>query len=130
MHALSFLLAFALLALGMAGIPAAASTEDLRAIVMPGIFFGGAVLIASLYAIKEPRHGLAGAAFLVFLSFLTNFATLIGAVTGGTYAWSRHEHRIATLVLLLSTFYLGAALRSWKQARKARIIAELENGTG
>ena len=130
MHALSFLLAIALLALAMAGIPAVTSTEDLRAIVMPGIFFGGAVLIASLYAIKEPRHGLAGAAFLVFLSFLTNSATLIGAVTGGSYEWSRHEYRITTLALLLSTFYLGAALRSWKQARKARAIAELENETG
>lgn len=129
MHALSFLLAIALLALGMTGIPAAASTEDLRAIVMPGIFFGGAVLIASLYAIKEPRHGLAGATFLVFLSFLTNSATLIGAITGGAYEWARHEHRVATLILILSASYLGAALRSWKQTRKARAIAELENET-
>ena len=64
---------------------------------------------------------------MVFLTFLTNAATCIGAVTGGTYEWPRHEHRMSTLVLLLSTFYLGAAVHSWKKARKNRAMAELEN---
>lgn len=127
MHILSFLLALALLAMGIAGIPEGASTGELRSIAMPGIFFGGAVLIASLYAIMEPRHGLAGATFLAFLAFLTNAATCIGAATGGTYQWTSPEHRNATLVLLMCTFYLGAASRSWKHARKQRVIAELEN---
>ena len=128
MHTLSFLLAIILLALGLSGVPAATTTEDLRSMVTPGIFFGGAILIASLYAIKEPHHGLAGAAFLVFLAFLTNAATCIGSIAGGTYEWSRHEHRIATLVLLLTTFYIGTALRSWKKARKTRALEELEKG--
>jgi hypothetical protein len=129
MHILSFLLALALLATGIVGIPEGGSTGELRSIAMPGIFFGGAVLIASLYAIMEPRHGLAGATFLAFLAFLTNAATCIGATTGGTYEWASPEHRNATLVLLMCTFYLGAALRSWKHARKQRVIAELENGS-
>ena len=130
MHSLSFLLALAFLILGMAGVPAVTSAENLRSFVMPHIFFGGAVLFTSFYAIKEPRHGLAGAAFLVFLAFLTNAATCIGAVAGGSYEWSRLEHRNAFLVLLLSSCYLALALRSWKQARRKRAIAELENGAG
>jgi hypothetical protein len=129
MHILSFLLAFALLAMGIAGIQEVGSTRELRSIAMPGIFSGGAVLIASLYAIVEPRHGLAGATFLAFLAFLTNAATCIGPAIGGTYEWASPEHRNATLALLLCTFYLGAAFRSWKHARKQRVIAELENGS-
>jgi len=129
MHILSFLLAIALLAMGIAGVQEGASTGQLQTIAMPGIFFGGAVLIASLYAIVEPRHGLAGATFLAFLAFLTNTATCISSATGGTYEWASLEHRNATLALLMCTFYLGAALRSWKHARKQRVIAELENGS-
>ena len=56
MHLLSFILALALLALGITGLKDAGSAEALQSQATPGLFFGGAILIASLYGIRERRH--------------------------------------------------------------------------
>ncbi len=128
MHLLSFILALALLALGSIGLQDAGSAKALQSQAMPGLFFGGAILIASLYGIRERRHGLAGASFLAFLGFLTSASSMIPAVTGGTFAWSRVDHRSAFLVVLLCALYLGAAFCRWKRTRRQHAIEKLRDG--
>ena len=75
---LNFLYATCLLILGVIGLLNVEEPPDVRALGLPGLFFGGAVLFCSCYAIKEPRHGVAGASFLAFLAFLTSAATMGG----------------------------------------------------
>lgn len=87
---------------------------------MPGIFFGGAVLIASLYAIRETRHGLAGASFLAFLAFLTNAASFLGAHFNGSYDWHAPADRNAFLIALTTLCYLVILFTRWKRSRKLR----------
>ena len=128
MHLLSFILALALLTLGITGLKDAGSAEALQSQATPGLFFGGAILIASLYGIRERRHGMAGASFVAFLAFLTSASGTIPALSRGTFDWSRADHRSASLVLVLCAFYLGAIFYKWKRARRQHAIEKLRDG--
>ncbi len=125
---LSFLYALALLTLGVLGLLGVSEPGGVRTLALPGLFFGGAVLFCSFFALKEPRHGLAGASFLAFLAFLTNSATLVGHLTSRTYDWSNPGHRLGTAIWAASLFYLLAAFLTWKRTRRAGAIAQLEKG--
>ncbi|MFM1561626.1 MAG: hypothetical protein ACKJSK_20155 [Roseibacillus sp.] len=123
---LSFLYALALLGLGITGVLSSSNAEELRAFALPGLFFGGSTLFCSIFAIKEPRHGMAAASFLVFLAFLTNTSPLAGHLVRGTYDWSHPAHRISSMTWAVSLIYLSIAFAKWKRGRRARAIAELE----
>ena len=124
LHTLSFILAGVLLIVGIAGLTQSNSIQELRACAMPGIFFGGAILIASLYALKECRHGLAGASFLAFLAFLTNAASFLGAHSAGRYNWNTPGDRSATLLFLATLLYLAVAFTRCKRSRRQRAMEE------
>lgn len=122
----TFLHAFALLALGVVGALGAEDAGELRAFAIPGIFFGGAILFCAFFALKEPRHGMAGAAFLSFLVVLTNGWSVFNTIFRGSYDPSRTGHLVAGGVFLLSVFYLALSAAIWKHRRKAAALAELE----
>lgn len=122
---LSFLHAAALLALGILGLGAGTSPEETRALGLPGLYFGGGTLFCALFALKEPRHGLAGASFLAFLAFLTSAASLVGPMTRGDFDWSAPRDRIHAAVWAASTIYLTCAVISWKRRRRAATLAEI-----
>ncbi len=124
----SSIYALTLLIVGFFGLTIAHSAEDLRAIALPGLFFGGAVLFSSLYAIKEPRHGLSAASFLGFLAFLTSSASLITSMAQGGFNYSGPEDRTAAHIALASFIYLVIAFRTWKRKRRAQAIKELAQG--
>lgn len=128
MHVLSFILALALLTLGSLGLQGADSAKSLQSEAMPGLFFGGSILIASLYGIRERRHGMAGASFLAFLAFLTSASSSIRTMAGGTFVWARADHRHAFLVALLCACYLGAAFFKWKKTRRQHAVENLQSG--
>jgi hypothetical protein len=83
------------------------------------------VFLCAFFALKEPRHGLAGASFLAFLAVLTNLATIGGPLLRGGYRWHLSQHRLATLVAVVSLIYLACALRWWRRRRRAQALAEL-----
>ena len=117
MHSFTFLLAVALLTLGAVGMIGSSSPDEIQANASPGLFFGGSILIASFYALREPRHGMAAASFLTFLAFLTNASTVLGELLRGSFEWLRIDHRHASLVMTLSAIYLGLSYRGWRRAR-------------
>jgi len=126
MHTLSFLYAICLLVLGLLGLMSASEPGEVRALGIPGLFFGGAVLFCSFFALKEPRHGLSGAAFLVFLAFLTTAGNLAGHLTRATFDLSHPDQRIAVAIWTASLLYLAAALVTWKRLRRARAMEDLK----
>ena len=72
MHGPTFILAVVLLILGVTGLLDTSSAAEIQTRATPGLFFGGSILIASLYAFRERRHGMAAASFLTFIAFLTS----------------------------------------------------------
>ncbi len=125
MHVLSFLYAFCLLALGVGGILAADEPGEVRALALPGLFFGGAALFCSLFALREPRHGLAGASFLGFLAFLTSAGGLLGSLPGGNLDLADSAQRQGAILCTASLLYITAAFLTWKRNRRLRAIADL-----
>jgi len=128
MHFLSFFYALALLALGVTGVLNSSNAAELRAFALPGLFFGGATLFCSFYALIEFRHGMAAASFLAFLAFLTNSSPLAGHFFRGTYDWSHPAHRLSSLIWALATIYLSIAFTRWKRTRREQAIASLKAG--
>lgn len=124
----SFIYALMLLAVGLFGMQGVTTAEEIHAVALPGLFYGGATLISSLYAIKEPRHGLSAASFLSFLAFLTNSASLITAFAKGGFQSSDPANRSAALVTVASLIYLVIALLTWKRNRREQAIKELQEG--
>ena len=118
LHTLSFILAGVLIAIGSAGLLQTASLEEMRALAMPGIFFGGSILIASLYGFKEPRHGLAAVSFVSFLAFLTSSAAVLQPLLERSYTWQDPADRSTGMVLLATSAYLSVALRIWRSNRR------------
>lgn len=123
---LSFLYGLALLVVGMAGLQSGGDPNEARALGLPGLYFGGGIFLCSFFALREPRHGLAGASFLAFIAVVTNAANLLGPLTSGEYQWATPAHRLTTLVLAISTVYLACAFRWWKRARRAAALAALQ----
>ena len=125
---LTFVHALGLLTLGVLGVIHSSNAPELRAFGIPGLFFGGATLFSAFFALRNPRHGLAAAAFLSFLAVLTNGWSVITTLYRGTYDFAHPGHRIASGVFLLCGLYLTLAVLAWKRANRARAIAELETG--
>jgi hypothetical protein len=128
MLVLSFLYAAAMFALGILGLNSGGDANEARALGLPGLYFGGGVLLSSLFALKERRHGLAGASFLAFLAFVTNSGTLFGPLSRGAYDWSAPALRLSTLLWAASAVYLRIAVTWWKRKRRAEAIAVLRGG--
>ena len=125
MHGLTFILAVVLLILGVTGLPDTTSAAEIQTRASPGLFFGGSILIASLYAFRERRHGMAAASFLTFIAFLTSVPPILKPVYRGTYDWLLIDHRQPTIIALASALYLGIAFAAWKRARRSLAIARL-----
>ncbi len=125
MHGLTFILAVVLLILGVTGLPDTTSAAEIQTRASPGLFFGGSILIASLYAFRERRHGMAAASFLTFIAFLTSVPPTLKPVYRGTYDWLLIDHRQPTIIALASALYLGIAFAAWKRARRSLAIARL-----
>ncbi len=125
MHGLTFILAVVLLILGVTGLPDTTSATEIQTRASPGLFFGGSILIASLYAFRERRHGMAAASFLTFIAFLTSVPPILKPVYRGTYDWLLIDHRQPTIIALASALYLGIAFAAWKRARRSLAIARL-----
>ena len=125
MHGLTFILAVVLLILGVTGLPDTTSAAEIQTRASPGLFFGGSILIASLYAFRERRHGMAAASFLTFIAFLTSVPPILKPVYRGTYDWLLIDHRQPTIIALVSALYLGIAFAAWKRARRSLAIARL-----
>ena len=123
MHGLTFILAVVLLILGVTGLPDTTSAAEIQTRASPGLFFGGSILIASLYAFRERRHGMAAASFLTFIAFLTSVPPILKPVYRGTYDWLLIDHRQPTIIALASALYLGIAFAAWKRARRSLAIA-------
>ena len=125
MHGLTFILAVVLLILGVTGLPDTTSAAEIQTRASPGLFFGGSILIASLYAFRERRHGMAAASFLTFIAFLTSVPPILKPVYRGTYDLLLIDHRQPTIIALASALYLGIAFAAWKRARRSLAIARL-----
>ena len=125
MHGLTFILAVVLLIQGVTGLPDTTSAAEIQTRASPGLFFGGSILIASLYAFRERRHGMAAASFLTFIAFLTSVPPILKPVYRGTYDWLLIDHRQPTIIALASALYLGIAFAAWKRARRSLAIARL-----
>ena len=125
MHGLTFILAAVLLILGVTGLLDTTSAAEIQTRASPGLFFGGSILIASLYAFREQRHGMAAASFLTFIAFLTSVPPILKPIYRGTYDWLLIEHRQPTIIVLASALYLGIALAAWKRARRSLAITRL-----
>ena len=125
MHGLTFILAVVLLILGVTGLPDTTSAAEIQTRASPGLFFGGSILIASLYAFRERRHGMAAASFLTFIAILTSVPPILKPVYRGTYDWLLIDHRQPTIIALASALYLGIAFAAWKRARRSLAIARL-----
>ena len=125
MLGLTFILAVVLLILGVTGLPDTTSATEIQTRASPGLFFGGSILIASLYAFRERRHGMAAASFLTFIAFLTSVPPILKPVYRGTYDWLLIDHRQPTIIALASALYLGIAFAAWKRARRSLAIARL-----
>ena len=128
MHGLTFILAVVLLILGVTGLPDTTSAAEIQTRASPGLFFGGSILIASLYAFRERRHGMAAASFLTFIAFLTSVPPILKPVYRGTYDWLLIDHRQPTIIALASALYLGVAFAAWKRARRSLAITRLREG--
>ncbi|RPF92438.1 MAG: hypothetical protein CBB78_001415 [Roseibacillus sp. TMED18] len=125
MHGLTFILAAVLLILGVTGLLDTISAAEIQTRASPGLFFGGSILIASLYAFRERRHGMAAASFLTFIAFLTSVPPILKPIYRGTYDWLLIEHRQPTIIVLASALYLGIAFAAWKRARRSLAITRL-----
>ncbi|RCL33943.1 MAG: hypothetical protein DBX00_10750 [Verrucomicrobia bacterium] len=125
MHGLTFILAAVLLILGVTGLLDTTSAAEIQTRASPGLFFGGSILIASLYAFRERRHGMAAASFLTFIAFLTSVPPILKPIYRGTYDWLLIEHRQPTIIVLASALYLGIAFAAWKRARRSLAITRL-----
>lgn len=125
MHGLTFILAVVLLILGVTGLLDTTSAAEIQTRASPGLFFGGSILIASLYAFRERRHGMAAASFLTFIAFLTSVPPILKPIYRGTYDWLLMEHRQPTIIALASALYLGIAFAAWKRARRSLAITRL-----
>ena len=128
MHTATFILAIALLVLGLFGMLATSSASDLQTNAIPGLFFGGGILIASLYAFRERQHGMATASFLAFLAFLTSSPPVLGAVFRGSFDWLRSDLRQASLIMTLTGVYIAVAFFTWRRARRAKALSVLRGG--
>lgn len=111
---LNFLYAAALLAIGIAalntGLPLAETPLGYT-----GIFFGGSALICALFALKNRRHGLMGAAFLAFLAILTGANRLFTLVRGHQFAFADPQTKLLCAFLAISALYLAATIIKWHQ---------------
>ena len=125
MHGLTFILAVVLLILGVTGLLDTTSAAEIQTRASPGLFFGGSILIASLYAFREQRHGMAAASFLTFIAFLTSVPPILKPIYRGTYDWLLIDHRQSTIIALASALYLGIAFAAWKRARRSLAITRL-----
>ena len=125
MHGLTFILAVFLLILGVTGLLETTSAAEIQTRASPGLFFGGSILIASLYAFRERRHGMAAASFLTFIAFLTSVPPTLKPIYRGTYDWLLIDHRQSTIIALASALYLGIAFAAWKRARRSLAITRL-----
>ena len=125
MHGPTFILAVVLLILGVTGLLDTSSAAVIQTRATPGLFFGGSILIASLYAFRERRHGMAAASFLTFIAFLTNVPPILKPIYRGTYDWLLIDHRQPTIIALASALYLGIAFAAWKRARRSLAITRL-----
>ena len=125
MHGLTFILAVFLLILGVTGLLETTSAAEIQTRASPGLFFGGSILIASLYAFRERRHGMAAASFLTFIAFLTSVPPTLKPIYRGTYDWLLIDHRQSTIIALASALYLGIAFAAWKHARRSLAITRL-----
>ena len=125
MHGLTFILAVVLLILGVTGLLDTTSAAEIQTRASPGLFFGGSILIASLYAFRERRHGMAAASFLTFIAFLTSVPPILKPIYRGTYDWLLIDHRQPTIIALASALYLGVAFAAWKRARRSLAITRL-----
>ena len=128
MHGLTFILAVVLLILGVTGLLDTTSAAEIQTRASPGLFFGGSILIASLYAFRERRHGMAAASFLTFIAFLTSVPPILKPIYRGTYDWLLIDHRQPTIIALVSALYLGVAFAAWKRARRSLAITRLREG--
>ncbi len=128
MHGLTFILAVVLLILGVTGLLDTTSAAEIQTRASPGLFFGGSILIASLYAFRERRHGMAAASFLTFIAFLTSVPPILKPIYRGTYDWLLIDHRQPTIIALASALYLGVAFAAWKRARRSLAITRLREG--
>ena len=128
MHGLTFILAVFLLILGVTGLLETTSAAEIQTRASPGLFFGGSILIASLYAFRERRHGMAAASFLTFIAFLTSVPPILKPIYRGTYDWLLIDHRQPTIIALASALYLGVAFAAWKRARRSLAITRLREG--
>ena len=125
MHGPTFILAVVLLILGVTGLLDTSSAAEIQTRATPGLFFGGSILIASLYAFRERRHGMAAASFLTFIAFLTSVPPTLKPIYRGTYDWLLIDHRQSTIIALASALYLGIAFAAWKRARRSLAITRL-----
>ena len=125
MHGPTFIHAVVLLILGVTGLLDTSSAAEIQTRATPGLFFGGSILIASLYAFRERRHGMAAASFLTFITFLTNVPPILKPIYRGTYDWLLIDHRQPTIIALASALYLGIAFAAWKRARRSLAITRL-----
>ena len=128
MHGLTFILAVVLLILGVTGLLDTTSAAEIQTRASPGLFFGGSILIASLYAFRERRHGMAAASFLTFIAFLTSVPPILKPIYRGTYDWLLVDHRQPTIIALVSALYLGVAFAAWKRARRSLATTRLREG--
>ena len=117
MLVLTFLYAAALLVLGVMGVAAAPVPGEIPALATPALFFGGAVLLCALFALREPRHGLAAASFLAFLATLAACGKLIGWAARGQWAAAGPGLELTMALLALSVLHLAAALLAWRRSR-------------
>ena len=125
MHGLTFILAVFLLILGVMGLLETTSAAEIQTRASPGLFYGGSILIASLYAFRERSHGMAAASFLTFIAFLTSVPPTLKPIYRGTYDWLLIDHRQSTIIALASALYLGIAFAAWKRARRSLAITRL-----
>ena len=118
MLVLAFLYAAALLVLG--GI-AVVFREHPGAgeFAYSAFFFGGSMLICSLFSLNMRRHGLSAAAFLAFLAFLTGCSKIFTQLTSPPAPEQTVLTPILTAILtLLSLAYLAASIRHWQRSRR------------
>ncbi len=115
---LTFLYALSVLAMGAMGLAAAGSPEEARSLATPGFFFGGATLLCAFFALREPRHGLAGASFLAFLAASSSIPAIAALASRSQAAWGNPPFMITTATFGLSLLYLAGAVHAWQKYRR------------
>ncbi|MDA0768438.1 MAG: hypothetical protein O3A92_16635 [Verrucomicrobia bacterium] len=113
MLSLNFLYAAALLSIGIAALNLGVPLQE-APLGYTGIFFGGAALICALFAIKNRRHGLMGAAFLSFLALLTAGSRFFSMIQARQFNFADPQTKLLCAFLAISALYLSATIIKWR----------------